>query len=270
MSEIKDSLRKYIGHHLYNLQFDLKNFSWVYSENISSFWILNVDSIFFSGVLCILFLLVGSYVAKSATLYSPNKLQIFIELVILFIDKNVKDMFHGQNKLIAPLSMTVFIWISLMNIMDLLPVDILPYIAYHVLGIPYLRIVPSADINVTFSMALSIFILVIYYNIYVNGMRGFIKKLIYHPFNHPVCIPFNFVLEVINLLSKPVSLSLRLFGNMYAGELIFVLIAGLLPWWFQWILSVPWAIFHILIVILQAFIFMVLTIIYLSTAHDSC
>lgn len=188
--------------------------------------------------------------------------------MILFIDKNVKDMFHGKNKLIAPLSMTVFVWVFLMNTMDLLPVDLLPYIACQVLGIPYLRVVPSADVNITFGMALSVFVLVIYYSIYVHGISGFIKQLIYHPFNYSVCIPINFIFEIISLLSRPISLSLRLFGNMYASELIFILIAGLLPWWCQWVLSVPWAIFHILIIVLQAFIFMVLTIIYLSTAHD--
>lgn len=269
MSNVKNNFKEYIEHHLHNLQFDLKSFSWVNTESVSSFWVLNVDSLFFSGLLCIIFLWVGARVAKLATFDSLTKMQTFIELVILFIDKNVKDMFHGKNSLIAPLSMTVFVWVFLMNAMDLLPVDILPCIAYHMLGLPYLRIVPSADINITCSMALSVFILVLYYNIYIHGINGFVKKLLYHPFCHVTCIPINFVLEVINLLSRPVSLSLRLFGNMYSGELIFILISGLLPWWCQWMLSVPWAIFHILIVVLQAFIFMVLTIIYLSTAHDA-
>lgn len=269
MSEIKNTFKEYIECHLHNLQYDLKNFSWVDDESFLSFWILNVDSIFFSGLLCVVFLWICNGVVKSATSDNPNKLQVFIELVMLFVDKNVKDMFHGRNKLIAPLSMTVFVWIFLMNTMDLLPVDLLPYVAHHVLKFPYLRVVPSADINITFSMALNIFILVIYNSIHIHGVGGFFKKLIYHPFNHPICIPINFILEMINLLSRPVSLSLRLFGNMYSGELIFILIAGLLPWWCQWILSVPWAIFHILIIILQAFIFMVLTIVYLSTNHDS-
>lgn len=270
MSEMKNNFKEYIRHHLYNLQFDLRSFSWVNSDNMSSFWTLNLDSIVFSGLLCIIFLWIGNRVAKYATLHTPNKLQVFTELIILFVDKNVKDIFHRKNKLIAPLSMTVFIWIFLMNAMDLLPLDIIPYIAFHGLGIAYVRIVPSSDINITLAMALSVFFLALYYNIYVNGIGGFVKKLIYHPFSHPIFIPINFILEVINLLSRPLSLSLRLFGNMYAGELIFILISGLLPWWFQWILSVPWAIFHILIVALQAFIFMILTVIYLSMAHDSC
>lgn len=270
MLEIKNNFKEYIAHHLYNLQFDMRSLTWINTESASSFWVLNVDSIFFSGLLCIIFLWVGSRAARLATLNAPNKLQIFIELVILFVDKNVKDMFHGQDRVIAPLSMTVFVWVFLMNAMDFFPVDVLPYIADHVFGLPYLRVVPSADINITFSLACSVFILVLYYSIYVHGIAGFFKKLLYHPFNHVICIPINFILEIINLLSRPVSLGLRLFGNMYSGELIFILITGLLPWWCQWILSVPWAIFHILIVILQAFIFMVLTIIYLSTAHDTC
>lgn len=265
---MKNTFKEYVGHHLSNLQFDLQTLSWVHSENITSFWILNVDSMFFAELLCIIFLWYGGRVAKSATFNTPTKLQVFIELVVLFVDKNVKDMFHKKNKLIAPLSMTVFVWIFLMNIMDLLPVDMLPCVAYHILGLSSLRVVPSADINVTFSMAISVFVLVIYYNIYVHGIVGFMKRLLYHPFNHWMCIPVNFILEIVNLLSRPVSLSLRLFGNMYSSELIFILIAGLLPWWAQWILSIPWSIFHILIIILQAFIFMVLTIVYLSTAHD--
>ncbi|URJ28692.1 F0F1 ATP synthase subunit A [Blochmannia endosymbiont of Camponotus sp. C-046] len=270
MSGIKGTSQEYIGHHLYHLQFDLSTFSLVGSENISSFWVLNVDSMFFSILLAVLFLLIFGRLATVATYEAPTKLQVFIELVILFIDDNVKDMFHGKNKLIAPLSMTVFVWISLMNAMDLFPIDLLPVIAQYILGLPVLRVVPSADVNITSSIALNVFVLVVYYNIYTNGIRGFFKGLVYHPFNHPTCIPINFILEVVGLISKPVSLSLRLFGNMYAGELIFVLISGLLPWWGQWILNLPWAIFHILIVILQAFIFMVLTVIYLSTAHDRC
>lgn len=269
MLEIKNNFKEYIGHHLCNLQFDLKTFSWVRMNNISSFWVLNVDSIFFSWLLCIIFLWIGIRVVNSATFDAPNKLQVFVELVILFVEKNVKDMFHKKNVLIAPLSMTVFVWIFLMNIMDLFPVDVLPFVADRILGLPHLRVVPSADINITFAMSLSVFTLVIYYNIYIHGINGFMKKLLYHPFNHSICMPINFILEVVNLLSRPVSLSLRLFGNMYSGELIFILITGLLPWWGQWMLSVPWAIFHVLIAILQAFIFMVLTIIYLSTAHDS-
>lgn len=154
-----------------------------------------------------------------------------------------------------------------MNFMDLIPVDFIPHAA-QLMGVPYLRVVPSADVNITMSMALGVFFLILYYSIKVKGISGFVKELTLQPFNHPAAIPVNFILETVTLISKPVSLGLRLFGNMYAGELIFILIAGLLPWWSQWILSVPWAIFHILIITLQAFIFMVLTIVYLSMAQE--
>src|SRR5690606_8958548 len=172
-----------------------------------------------------------------------------------------------KSKLIAPLALTVFIWVFLMNLMDLIPVDYLPYTA-QVLGIPYLRVVPSADVNITMSMALGVFALIIIYSIKMKGVSGFVKELTLNPFNHWALIPVNLALELVTLLSKPISLGLRLFGNMYAGELVFILIAGLLPWWSQWLLSVPWALFHILVITLQAFIFMVLTIVYLSMASE--
>ena len=176
-------------------------------------------------------------------------------------------MYHGKSKVIAPLALTVFVWVFLMNMMDLIPVDFLPFIGTH-LGLPALRVVPTADVNVTLSMALGVFILILFYSIKMKGVGGFVKELTMQPFIHPVFIPINLILEGVSLLSKPVSLGLRLFGNMYAGELIFILIAGLLPWWSQWVLSLPWAIFHILIITLQAFIFMVLTIVYLSMASE--
>jgi F-type H+-transporting ATPase subunit a len=222
---------------------------------------------FFSVVLGVLFLVVFRKVAKNATSGVPGKLQTAVELVVGFVDSSVKDMYHGKSKVIAPLALTVFVWVFLMNMMDLIPVDFLPYIGAH-LGLPALRVVPTADVNVTLSMALGVFILILFYSIKMKGVGGFVKELTMQPFNHPVFIPINLILEGVSLLSKPVSLGLRLFGNMYAGELIFILIAGLLPWWSQWVLSLPWAIFHILIITLQAFIFMVLTIVYLSMASE--
>jgi len=149
--------------------------------------------------------------------------------------------------------------------MDLIPVDFLPYAAEKI-GISHLRVVPSADVSITMSMAIGVFFLIIFYTIKEKGGIGFIKEYALHPFNHWIFIPINLVLELVTLLAKPISLGLRLFGNMYAGELIFILIAGLLPWWSQWLLSLPWAIFHILIITLQAFIFMVLTSVYLAMA----
>ncbi|MFB6421731.1 MAG: F0F1 ATP synthase subunit A [Candidatus Malihini olakiniferum] len=248
--------QEYIGHHLKHLQVG------------SGFWSINVDSMFFSIVLGILFLLVFQKVAKKATSGAPSKLQAFVEMIIDFVDENVCDLFHGKRKLIAPLALTIFIWAFLMNAMDLLPIDLLPFIGEHWIGLPYLRVVPTADINITLSMALGVFILMMLYSIKMRGVGSFIKKMTMQPFNYPLFIPINLIFESVSLLSKPVSLGLRLFGNMYAGELIFILIAGLLPWWLQWLLAVPWAIFHILIIILQAFIFMVLTVIYLSMASE--
>ena len=152
-----------------------------------------------------------------------------------------------------------------MNLMDLVPVDWIPY-AFQQAGVEYMKIVPTTDVNATMGMSLSVFALIIYYSIKQKGAAGFAKELAYMPLGKYM-IPFNLFLEIVGLLAKPISLGLRLFGNMYAGEMIFILIA-LLPFWAQWILSVPWAIFHILVITLQAFIFMVLTIVYLAMAHD--
>ena len=187
-------------------------------------------------------------------------------MMVEFVDTSVKESFHGKNKVIAPLALTIFVWIFLMNLMDLIPVDFIPHLA-TLAGVPYFRIVPTTDINATLGMSLSVFALIIYYSIKIKGVGGFTKELTLQPFNTPIMIPFNFVLEMVGLLAKPVSLALRLFGNLYAGELIFILIA-ILPWFAQWALSVPWAIFHILVITLQAFIFMMLTIVYLSMAHE--
>ena len=245
----------YISHHLHHLQVG------------SGFWTVNIDSMIFSVILGALFIWIFRKVAATATSGVPGKLQCFVEMVVEFVDDTVKGIFHGKSKLIAPLALTVFIWVFLMNLMDLIPVDCLPYTA-QVLGIPYLRVVPSADVNITMSMALGVFALIIIYSIKMKGVSGFVKELTLNPFNHWALIPVNLALELVTLLSKPISLGLRLFGNMYAGELVFILIAGLLPWWSQWLLSVPWALFHILVITLQAFIFMVLTIVYLSMASE--
>ncbi|AIN47053.1 F0F1 ATP synthase subunit A [Candidatus Palibaumannia cicadellinicola] len=263
------TLKAYICHHLNHLQLDLHNFKLVKASTVASFWVLNIDSMFFSLLLGLIFLVSFYYVAKRATSGIPNKIQTTIELIIDFVNKNVRDIFQMQSKLIAPLALTIFVWIFLMNIMDLLSIDLLPYLAQYIWNLPVLRVVPSADINITFAMALGVFMLILYYSIMIKGIKSFIKELTMQPFNHPIFIPINLILESVSLLSKPISLALRLFGNMYAGELIFILIAGLLPWWLQWIINVPWAIFHIIIVTLQAFIFMVLTIVYLAMATET-
>jgi F-type H+-transporting ATPase subunit a len=247
----------YITHHLTNL-----------TVGDGSFWTVHIDSLFFSAFTGLVFLWLFRKAAKTATSGVPGKLQCFVEIRVEFVDNSVKETFHGRNKLIAPLALTIFCWIMLMIIMDLIPIDFLPYPAQHWLGIPYLKVVPTADVNITMAMALGVFALMIYYSIKVKGLGGFAKELALHPFNHPIMIPFNLLLEVVSLLAKPISLGMRLFGNMFAGEVVFILIAALMPWWAQWLGSVPWAIFHILIITIQAFVFMMLTIVYLSQAHE--
>jgi F-type H+-transporting ATPase subunit a len=266
----------YIEHHLTNLQVCRVDGQWVWNECKGNFWGVNVDSMAVSFILGLVFLLLFRSVAKSMTTGRPGKLQAAIELVVGFIDSSVRDAFHGHSKLIAPLSLTIFMWVFLMNLMDLIPVDWLPFVAGKV-GVPYLKVVPTTDVNVTFAMSLGVFFLTIFYSIKIKGGIGFSKEFTMHPIAPPtkglgliaapIIIAFNFILESVAFLSKPLSLSLRLFGNMYAGELIFILIA--LIGWAQLPLHFGWAVFHILVITLQAFIFMMLTIVYLSQAHDT-
>ncbi|HVY64832.1 MAG TPA: F0F1 ATP synthase subunit A [Gammaproteobacteria bacterium] len=267
---------EYIQHHLTNLQVCRVDGAWVWNECKGNFWTLNVDSMGFSILLGLVFSVLFRRVAKSMTTGRPGKLQAAIELVIGFIETSVKDAFHGHSKLIAPLSLTIFMWVFLMNAMDLIPVDWLPFVAGK-LGIPYLKVVPTTDVNVTFGMSISVFLLTIFFSIKIKGAVGFGKEFTMHPIPPPtkgigliaapLVIAFNFILEIVSFVSKPLSLSLRLFGNMYAGELIFILI-GLLGI-YQLPLHFPWAVFHILVITLQAFIFMMLTIVYLAQAHDT-
>lgn len=238
------------------------------SSSIVNPYTLNLDSLGFTVVLGALFLVLFRLAAKRSTSGVPSKFQCLVEMIFQFVQKTVGDIFKRKSALIAPLSLTVFMWIFLMNLMDLLPIDLLPELAKS-LGVPYLRVVPSADANITLSMAVGVFCLIFVFSFRNVGVLGFLKSITLHPFNHWAFIPVNFVLEGVSLLSKPISLGLRLFGNMYAGEMIFILIALLPLWWIQWVLNVPWALFHILIVTLQAFIFMVLTIVYLSMASES-
>lgn len=258
--------KNYITHHLQHFQLDLRSFNFVNQNNNikNTFWLFNIDSIFFSLFLGIIFLLTFKYVIKYISCYSPSKIQIVIEIIFNFVRKNVKDIYGGDNKLIPSLSLTIFVWTFLMNSMDLLPVDLIPYISKKIFNINNIRIVPSADINITLSMSFGIFMLIIFYSIKTKGIFGFLKEMITNPFKNNCFFIINFFLELVNLLSKPISLGLRLFGNIYAGEMIFILIASFLPWWLQCFFNVPWAIFHILIIFLQSFIFMVLTIVYLS------
>ena len=215
-------------------------------------------------------------VAKKTSSGKPGRLQAFVEIIVDFVDGSVKDTFHGKSSLIAPLALTIFVWVFFMNLMDLIPVDWIP-LAASAVGVPYMKVVPTTDVNITFGMSISVFVLIIFYTIKYKGVTGFISELTMHPIAPPLkgpgiiaapfIIAFNFILESVALLAKPVSLSLRLFGNMFAGELIFILIAILGVW--QLPLHFGWAVFHILIVTLQAFIFMMLTIVYLSLAAES-
>jgi len=244
---------EYIKHHLHHLSVG------------DGFWAVHVDTLIVSWILGLFFLSIFRSVAKNASSGVPNGLQNFVEFLYDFADSQVKDTFHGKSKLIGPLALTVFVWVFLMNFMDLLPVDLLPMIV-SLFGVEYLRVVPTADPNHTLGMALGVFLLVIFYSIKEKGVDGFIHELTCTPFGWKM-MPFNLFLKVIEEIAKPVSLGLRLFGNLYAGELIFILIA-LLPWWSQWVLGGGWAIFHILVITVQAFVFMMLTTVYLSLAVE--
>ncbi|HLU07451.1 MAG TPA: F0F1 ATP synthase subunit A [Woeseiaceae bacterium] len=267
---------EYITHHLQNLQVCKADGEWIWNHCAGNPMTLNVDSMFFSVLLGVVFVWVFGSVAKKVTSGRPGKLQAAVEIMIEWIDSTVRDTFHGENKLIAPLALTIFVWVFLMNLMDLIPVDWLPLFAENVLHIPYLKIVPTTDVNITFGMSIAVFVLIVFFTIKNKGLGGFIGELTLHPIAPPtkgigliaapVIIAFNFILESVSLLAKPLSLSLRLFGNMFAGELIFILIAILGIW--QLPLHFLWAVFHVLIVTLQAFIFMMLTIVYLALASE--
>ena len=278
---------EYIQHHLTNMTYGkMPDGSWKLAETAAEakemgFTAIHLDSMGWSIGLGLIFCLLFWIVAKAANAGIPGKFQSAIEMIIEFVDSSVRDTFHGKSRLIAPLALTIFVWIFLMNLMDLIPVDFIPYTAQligaHVFGMDphhvYFKIVPTTDPNVTLGMALSVFALTIFYSIREKGLVGFGAEFALNPFNpsnpllKALLIPVNILLELVTFIARPISLALRLFGNMYAGELIFILIA-LLPFWVQWALSVPWAIFHILIITLQAFIFMMLTIVYMSMATE--
>lgn len=261
---------EYIAHHLTNLTFGkLPDGTYGLAHNGAEaaqmgFWAVNVDTLGFSVVLGTLFSVLFWLAARSATTGVPGRLQNLVETAVEFVDSNVKSMFTHRSAVIGPLALTIFVWVLMMNIMDLVPIDFIPTVA-DMLGVHHLKVVPSTDVNITMGLALSVFALVLFYSVKIKGLGGFFGELAFHPFGK-FGLPINLVLELVTLLAKPISLGLRLFGNLYAGEMIFILIA-LLPWWAQWVLSVPWAIFHILIIFLQAFIFMVLTVVYMSAAH---
>lgn len=246
----------YIQHHLTNLTVG----------NSDSFWSINLDTLLISWILGLGFLLLFRFAAVRATAGVPGRLQNLVEVLVEFVAQQVKDTYHGKSEVVAPLALTIFVWVFLMNLMDLVPVDLLPRAA-HAVGVDYLKVVPTTDPNLTLGLSISVFLLTIFYNFKIKGPIRLGKEVFCSPFG-PWFFPFNMLLRLVDELAKPISLGLRLFGNLYAGELIFILIA-LLPWWAQWPLGWVWAVFHILIIVLQAFIFMMLTIVYISQAHEA-
>jgi len=250
----------YIEHHLEHLQLNLSTFT----LGKNGFWTLNLDTFLVSLASA---LIVGGlffYAARRMQSGVPGRLQSFVEVIVGFVQRSTNETYHGESELIAPLALTLVAWIFFMNALDLLPVDLLPGFA-SLFGVPYLKTVPTADPNTTFAMSISVFALIIFYNLSVKKWH-FGKEILVSPFG-PWLFPLNIMFRLLEEFVKPFSLALRLFGNMFAGELIFVLIAQL-PWWAQWLPGGVWAIFHILIITIQAFIFMMLTIVYLSMAHD--
>jgi F-type H+-transporting ATPase subunit a len=256
-------------------------------KGIVDFSVIHLDTVFFSAVLALLFGGAFYFAARTAKTGVPGKFQNFVELLVETVDGQVKDTFHGTNKLLAPLALTIFCWVFLFNAMDLLPVDLLPWAAHHA-GVEHLKVVPSTDLNTTFAMSLTVFVLIIYYSIKVKGLGGFLAELTMQPFTAKnifvkiLLVPVNLLLEIVPFLARPISLSLRLYGNLFAGEMIFLLLAALTlhgaqqlssagGWALlvaQFALAFAWAVFHLLVITLQAFIFMVLTIVYLSMAQE--
>lgn len=246
----------YISHHLTNLKVG------------SGFWTFHLDTLIVSGAIGLLVFGSLAMISSKATAGVPQGWQNFFEMVLSFVNQQVKDTYHGNHPLIAPLAITIFLWVFAMNAMDLIPVDFLPLAAQTVTGNEHLpfKFVPTTDPNLTFAMSITVFLIMIYMNFKVKGASGFMHEIFTVPFG-PKLAPVNFLFRVIEDIAKPISLSLRLFGNLYAGEMVFILIALLGIW--QLPLALPWALFHILIITLQAFVFMMLTIVYMSMASES-
>ncbi len=280
-AEQATSANEYILHHLTFL-------SNKEPHGILDFSVIHWDSVFFSVLLAVLFGGSFYFAARRSTAGVPGRFQNFIELLVDKVNEQVDGAFsHKAGALIAPLGLTIFCWVLLFNAMDVLPVDLLPYLAHHA-GYEHLKVVPSTDLNVTFGMSLTVFLLIIFYSIKMKGLGGFLAEFTLQPFSakNPVVkvllIPANLILEVVPFLARPISLSLRLYGNLFAGEMIFLLLAAMTlagveqlshfsGWVFlviQLLLATLWAIFHLLVITLQAFIFMVLTIVYLAMAHE--
>lgn len=231
------------------------------------FWAIHVDTMGISVVLGLIFIGLFMTVSRKMTSGVPGGLQNAIEFVVEMVQSSVKTTFQGKNDFIGPMALTIFCWIFLMNLMDLVPVDLIPGAAQLIAGDShlYFKAVPTTDVNITAGLALSVFILVIYYSIKVKGLGGFLGELAFQPFGK-AALPINLIMEVPAFLAKPVSLALRLFGNLFAGEVIFLVIA--LLGWYQLPLHFAWAVFHIMVITLQAYLFMMLTIVYINQAHQ--
>lgn len=246
---------EYVTHHLVHMTVG------------EGFWALHIDTLLVSWLLGFVFIGIFYAVARRASVEAPSGIQTAVEACVEFIDNQVSESFHGPKDFVAPLALTIFVWVFLWNLMDLIPVDLFPELLKFV-GIEYIRILPSADMNATFGLSLTVLALIVIYGIKGKGWGGYAKELFCHPFGaHPLLWPANLMLNIVELIAKPISLGMRLFGNLYAAEIIFILIA-LLPIYAQWIPGVAWAIFHILVIPLQAFIFMVLTVVYLGLAYE--
>jgi F-type H+-transporting ATPase subunit a len=264
---------EYISHHL---TFDAKHVA------DGSFWVLHLDTVLMSLVLGFVSLVFIWWVVRGATSGVPNRRQAFVELLIDFVDSEVKSTFtHGDRHcFIAPAALTVFVWVLLMNTMDLVPVDWLDrFLMDDVFHRHLWRPVPTADVNTTFALSLSVWLLMIFFSVKMKGLGGWIHELFFTPFGYkpvwlaPLLIAFNLIFNIVEYVSKPLSHSLRLFGNMYAGEIIFLLLwlwaaTGLAGTAAASVLGLGWSIFHILIIVLQAYIFMMLTVVYLAMAHE--
>lgn len=269
--------QEYVTHHLTNLKWgQLPDGTWGFAhstEEAAQMGLLSihVDAMLWSIGLGVVFLVLFGVVSRRATSGVPGGLQNFIEIIVEFIDTTVGEIFTYTNKMVAPMALTIFVWVFLMNLMDLVPVDWVPWTMY-LAGVEFQRIVPTTDVNITMGMAATVFLLVLYYSVRRKGVGGFFGELAFHPFPKYFA-PFNLVLEGVTLIAKPISLGLRLFGNLYAGEMIFILIAlmytgGVLMFGFGGVLQLAWALFHVLIITLQAFIFAVLSVVYLAQAHE--
>ncbi len=270
------SVTEYIQHHL-------QNWSWQFGD--SSFWTLNLDSLLLSAFMGTLFLLVFAIALRTSRRSidkAPTGFQKYAEGVVEMVDKNVKDTLHSPGPLIAPLAITIFCLVLFMNAADLFPVDLWStVVAERGFGLEFFKSVATTDPNITFGIALSVFVLVQYFSFRMKGAGGYAKEFLFHPFDHWALAPFNILLNAVEQIARPVSLALRLFGNMYAGELVMILIglfaltqgwpthpSAILLWVLQFVLGLLWGAFHVIIVLLQAFIFMMLTIVYLSMAHE--